>query len=96
VGVPGGSHQATALCRCADAARLGDDVHLTVVVWAAPTEGGLDGFVSGICDGLQPAHANILPPQQTAGLSDDRAISRITAELRPPAKGPRYEIRVSW
>lgn len=92
-------------------ATLEETVHLWVVVFAEVRDGDLDGFVAGICDGLQPAPANVvayltdndwleLPdrarPDQALGFIDDRAISRIDAERRAPEGERQYEVSVSW
>jgi hypothetical protein len=44
-----------------DSATIGDEVSLEVEVRARPEDGDLDGFVAGICDGLQACNANYLP-----------------------------------
>jgi hypothetical protein len=92
-------------------ATLEKSVHLRIVVFAEVRDGDLDGFVAGICDGLQPAPANVvaylrdedwveLPeaarPDRALGFTDDRAISRIDAERRTPDGPRRYEVCVEW
>lgn len=92
-------------------ADLTDDVHLDVTVYATPMDGDLDGFVAGICDGLQPPHPNYLSllrpeeweevparvrPPEPVGLRDDRAITRISAERREPGDHRGYDVRISW
>lgn len=92
-------------------ATLDQEVHLRIVVYAEVRDGDLDGFVSGICDGLQPAPANFhsyireedwadLPesaqPRRALGFTDDRAISQIDAERRRAEGMPRYEVTIRW
>lgn len=92
-------------------ATLEQSVHLRVIVSAEVRDGDLDGFVAGICDGLQPAPANIVAylrdedwaelldtawPTRPLGFTDDRAISRIDAERRPPQGPRRYEVAIEW
>jgi hypothetical protein len=92
-------------------ATIDDEAHLGVVVYARPGEGDLDGFVAGICDGLQPCPANYLPfvkdedwtelpeaayPTKGLGISDDKAITTIHAERRAPEGLTRYEVSISW
>jgi hypothetical protein len=93
------------------AAELTDAVHLDVVVYATPLDGDLDGFVAGICDGLQPPHPNYIPllrvevwedlppavrPPAAVGLRDDRAIARISAERREPGDQHGYDVTLTW
>jgi hypothetical protein len=92
-------------------ATLDQDVHLRVMVFADVRDGDLDGFVSGICDGLQPAPANFkeylreadwtdvpeaAQPHRALGFTDDRAISRIEAVRHPPEGSARYEVALTW
>lgn len=92
-------------------ATLDDDVSLDVVVYARPMDGDLDGFVAGICDGLQPPHANFRPwlqaadwqelpeaarPDNALGFVDDRAISTITARRLAPTERIGYEVSITW
>jgi hypothetical protein len=94
-----------------EVADLVDQVHLDVVVYASPLDGDLDGFVAGICDGLQPPHANYIPflraedwadlpadlrPPTAVGFRDDRAITRISAERREPPNRRRYAVTITW
>lgn len=91
-------------------ATLEQTVHLWDAVFAEVGDGDLDGFVAGICDGLQPAPARVarylreddwldLPerarPDQALGFADDRAISRIEAERRAPEGRRSYKVVVS-
>jgi hypothetical protein len=77
---------------------------VSMVVHGDAIDGDLDSFVAGICDGLQPLHANSLPhlreedwadlpkptrPSHALGFRDDRAIS---IEHRPPPP-PTTQIR---
>jgi hypothetical protein len=41
-------------------ATLEQSVHLRIVVFAEVRDGDLDGFVADICDGVQPAPANVV------------------------------------
>jgi hypothetical protein len=88
-----------------------DEAHLRVIVYARPEQGDLDGFVAGICDGLQPCPANYLSyvrdldwielpesayPTKGLGISSDKAITTIRAERRAPEGSARYEVSLSW
>jgi hypothetical protein len=94
-----------------EVAELTDCVHLDVVVFATPLDGDLDGFVAGICDGLQPPSANYVPflraedwddvpaevrPPVPVAFRDDCAITRISAERRAPGARGGYDVTISW
>jgi hypothetical protein len=85
-------------------------IHLSLVLFASPSEGDLDNFITGICDGLMAAHHQTpidlalwqdIPegakPQQAICYRDDRQICRISAERFPPDDyGERYSLELEW
>jgi hypothetical protein len=87
-----------------------EDVSLTVRVYASRTQGDLDNFATGICDGLMAVHVGVpvdatlwadLPPdarpERAIAFVDDGVVSRLLIERLPvPTEGPRYEIELEW
>jgi len=85
----------------------GGEISLTLTVFAEDRAGDLDNFVTGVCDGLQPAGimAAISPddwsdlpeearPDRVLLIADDRTVSRIVAERRPMGGGQEHYIVV--
>lgn len=86
------------------------DVEIKVILFADPTAGDLDNFVTGICDGLMPCHPQVpieestwvdLPeaarPARAVAYVDDRLVSAIDARrLAPGEDSPRYEVELKW
>ncbi len=83
---------------------------LRLRVYAYESAGDLDNFITGICDGLMPAHLNTpidpsmwkeLPeaaqPHKAIAFYDDACVTRIEAErARPDAKGHHYQVELEW
>ena len=81
-------------------------VHMSVRVYASPTDGDLDNFITGICDSLMAAHPrtpineadwdHVAPsakPSKHIVYKNDALVSKIAAErLEPDDMGKRYEI----
>lgn len=103
--------QAATKAKGVDAATIGDEVTLEVGVRARAEDGDLDGFVAGICDGLQPCNANYLPyvsddewadlppeahPSRPIGLADDRSVTSIRAVRRAPEADRGYSVLLTW
>jgi hypothetical protein len=85
-------------------------VALSLRVFAEISEGDLDNFVGGVCDGLMPALPNVpsvlrdwpgeppeIGPERPIAFTDDKWVSRIFAERLPvDAEGIRYELAIEW
>jgi hypothetical protein len=85
-------------------------IHLTLRLYAAPENGDLDNFITGICDGLMAAHPRTpidlkfwvgLPehaqPNKFICFMDDKLITKITAERFPSnTNEPHYEVEMEW
>jgi len=81
-------------------------VALTIRLHALPSDGDLDNFITGICDGLMAAAQNTpacefwaarpdVDPSKRIALEDDRLVQRIAAErLSPGAAGRRYFVEL--
>ncbi len=83
---------------------------LRLRVYAYERAGDLDNFITGICDGLMPAHANTpiapsmwneLPeaaqPHKAIAFYDDALVTRIEAErVKPDARGQHYQVELEW
>lgn len=99
-------------CRVGDTGRaepFSSRVALKIVIYAPPSAGDLDNFVTGICDGLMATHPftpitpalwSDLPAGAWASCpivyTDDAVVQRIEAERRPlDGTAPRYEVEIS-
>jgi hypothetical protein len=83
-------------------------VHMNVRLYADPSDGDLDNFITGVCDGLMAARkktnemdwADVPMPAKPSNhivFSNDALVSRVTAERFPPdAGGKRYEITLEF
>ncbi|MBN1450019.1 MAG: hypothetical protein JW963_03315 [Anaerolineales bacterium] len=83
-------------------------VHLTLRLYAEPSDGDLDNFVAGICDGLMTAYPRTpindddckdLPlkarPRCPIAYEDDSCVAKIVAGRFPPRlEGLRYEAKI--
>jgi hypothetical protein len=93
-----------------DSPIITQSIQLSLVLYASPSKGDLDNFITGICDGLMAAHSQSpidlalwkdvperAKPQQAICFRDDKQISRISAERFPPVKGDQgYIIVLEW
>ena len=85
-------------------------IHLYLRLFAAPENGDLDNFITGICDGLMAAHprtpidlklwtgiSELAQPNRIICYMDDKLISKITAErLTSDAHEQHYEVELEW
>ena len=83
-------------------------VNLHLRLFAAPENGDLDNFLTGICDGLMAAHPRTpvdtaiwssLPehaqPNRSICFKDDKLLWKISAE-RISSNDRHYEVEVEW
>lgn len=87
---------------------LTSPLRLQLRLYANPSDGDLDSFITGVCDALMAAHTrtpidfqywNDLPeavrPNQPIVFYDDSCITKIEAERLPPGlDGPRYDVEI--
>jgi hypothetical protein len=85
-------------------------IHLSLRLYAAPENGDLDNFITGICDGLIAAHSRtpielnfwaglpeLAQPNRSICYMDDKLITRIIAErLTSDAHDQHYEVELEW
>jgi hypothetical protein len=85
-------------------------IHLYLRLYAAPENGDLDNFITGICDGLMAAHprtpidlevwsdiSELAQPNRNICYMDDKLIAKITAErLTSGAHDQHYEVELEW
>jgi hypothetical protein len=83
---------------------------LRLRVYAQPSAGDLDNFITGICDGLMPAHSNTLidaiiwgelpdgaQPHQPIAFYDDSCVTKIEAErVSSEVYEPHYDVELTW
>ncbi len=86
------------------------NIFIKIQVFADPSKGDLDNFITGICDGLMAAHPRTpidlaqwqdvpepAKPQHAICYSDDILINRISAvRFVPGASGCHYLIEMEW
>jgi hypothetical protein len=86
------------------------EVRLSLRLFADPSAGDLDNFITGTCDGLMACHPRVpiddsawldMPedarPRRAIVFTDDRLVSSIDAKRLPPeGDGPRFELRIEW
>ena len=79
-------------------------------LYAAPENGDLDNFITGICDGLMAAHprtpidtelwsgiSEFAQPNKSICYTDDKLIVKIIAErLTSDAHDQHYEVELEW
>lgn len=85
-------------------------IHLYLRLYAAPENGDLDNFITGISDGLMAAHPRtpidtelwsslpeLVQPNISICYTDDKLIAKITAErLTSDAHDQHYEVELEW
>ena len=85
-------------------------IHLCLRLYAAPENGDLDNFITGICDGLMAAHprtpidiefwsgiSELAQPNKSICYTDDKLIAKIIAErLTSDAHDKHYEVELEW
>lgn len=85
-------------------------IHLHLRLYAAPENGDLDNFITGICDGLMAVHPRtpidiefwsslpeLAQPNRNICYTDDKLIAKITAErLTSDAYDQHYKVELEW
>ncbi len=84
---------------------------MKLLVSAKRTDGDLDNFITGVCDGLMaadpraridPKHWQDVPPEirpdRPIAFIDDGIVAAVEAErqLLPDAAGARYDLELEW